>query len=133
VIIYKHFPEQAEGLLSRCLNSEKILYNEEDDFLGCRHTDIARFMLQKWHFPLELEDCIFHHHDPMSAHNPVKASIVHLADIIANAMGIGTSGERLVPPLDYKAWEQLRLSPSCFDVVIRQAIHQLSVIEPILQ
>lgn len=133
VIIYKHFPEQAEGLLSRCLNSEKILYNEEDDFLGCRHTDIARFMMQKWHFPLELEDCIFHHHDPMSADNPVKASIIHLADIIVNALGIGTSGERFVPPLDYKAWDQLGLSPSCFDVVIRQAIHQLSVIEPFLQ
>ncbi|SPD75909.1 putative signal transduction protein [uncultured Desulfobacterium sp.] len=133
VIIYKHFSEQAESLLRRCIESENILYREEDIFLGCRHTDISRLMLQEWHFPPELEDMVFSHHDPMSARNPVEASILHLADIITNGLGMGTSGERLVPPLDYKAWELLGLSPGCFDVVIRQAIHQLSIIEPFLQ
>jgi hypothetical protein len=59
--------------------------------------------------------------------------LVHLADIITNGLGIGTSGERFVPPLDQVAWENLGLSPTCFDLVTKQAIHQFLALESILE
>ncbi|MBW1850582.1 MAG: HDOD domain-containing protein [Deltaproteobacteria bacterium] len=133
VVVYGHFPRQAKSLLMHCMASEKILYKEEKRVLGCRHTDIARYLLQAWNFPPDLENNIFYHHNPMSAHNPVHAAIVHLADIIVNGLGIGSSGEKLVPPLSNEAWEHLGLPPSSFEVIIRQAIHQLSSLESFLQ
>ncbi len=133
IIIFKHFPQQARALLSGCMASEKNLYTQETNYLGCRHTDIARYLLQEWNFPLVLEDNIFHHHKPMAAHNPIQASLIHLADIIVNAVGIGSSGENLVPPLQHEAWERLQLPQSSFEVIITQAIHQLSFLEPFLQ
>ena len=51
---------------------------------------------------MSLEDMVQNHHDPQRSKNKMEASIVHLADIITNAMGIGTSGERFVPPLMMK-------------------------------
>jgi hypothetical protein len=54
---------------------------------------------------------------------------VHLADIIVNAFGIGSSGEQFVPPLDYEAWDDLGLAISVFEVAAKQAIHQFNSLE----
>jgi hypothetical protein len=54
---------------------------------------------------------------------------VHLADIIANGLGMGSSGERFVPLLDYKAWEGLGLATNALEVTVKQAIHQFNSIE----
>ena len=43
--------------------------------------------------------------------------------------GIGSSGERFVPPLDYKAWEDLGLAINVFEVAVKQAIHQFNSLE----
>jgi hypothetical protein len=58
---------------------------------------------------------------------------VHLADIMVNALGLGSSGERFVPPLDYKAWDNLDLSPGSFETIIRQATQQLAALETFFQ
>jgi len=133
VLIYKYYPEQAKGLLQGATKSGNCLYEEEISFFGCNHTHIGKYLLRKWKLPLILENNLFYHHNPSIADNPKQATIVHLADIIANGLGLGTSGERLVPPLDYVAWDKLGLSPSCFDTVVRQAVHQLFAIENLLE
>ncbi len=133
VIIYKYFPEQAKALLMRCMEQEKILHREEITLLGCTHTDISRYLLGKWNFPPVLEENIFFHHNPMSAGDPLKASIIHLADIMANGLGMGTSGEYFVPPMDNEAWDLLDLRPSTFEMIINQANHQISALDLFLQ
>ena len=49
-----------------------------------------------------------------------------------NGLGMGSSGVRFVPPLDNAAWEDLNLSTSSFEVVIKQATHQFYSLETIL-
>jgi len=132
-IIYKYFPAHASALVNQTLISRNLIVQEERECLGCRHTDIGKYLLKKWKLPFSLENNISCHHNPMTANDPVQASIVHLADIIANALELGSSGEKLVPPLNPKAWDILGLAPSCFDVVIKQAINQLSAFDNFLQ
>jgi hypothetical protein len=74
---------------------------------------------------LSLEDCIRHHHDTERSRNRGESSIVHLADIMANVMGIGSSGERLIPPLNQEAWVQLGITPNTLSVTMEQAEQQL--------
>ncbi len=132
LIIYTNYPEQAKAIISHGISKKNLLFNEEISHLGCTHSDVAEYLLNKWHFPSEITDSVSNHHHPMRARNPLYATIVHLSDIIVNALGIGCSGEHLVPPLNFESWEKLNLSPSSFDVIIRQAVHQLSVLEPFL-
>jgi len=132
-VIYKYFPEHASALLRSSATSGKFLYTEEKKFLGCRHTDLGKYLLKKWNLPFSLENNVFCHHNPSNAKDPVHATIVHLADVMANALELGSSGERFVPPLDYKAFINLGIPPSCFEVVIRQAIDQLSAFDNFLQ
>jgi HD-like signal output (HDOD) protein len=125
-IVYQYFPGHANVLLYRSLESGRLLYQEERECLGCRHTDIGRYLLQKWKLPFNLENNVACHHNPSTANDPVQAAIVQMADIISNALGLGTSGERFVPNFDHEAWDSLGLSPSCIDVVIRQGVNQLT-------
>ena len=133
LILYSYFPEEARNILSRARSTNMLLYLQENDSLGCNHTDIVKQLLQQWKLPMVLENNVFYHHDPSVASQPVPATLVHLADIITNSLGIGTSGERFVPPLDNEAWDNLGLSPTCFDIVVKQATHQFFALESMLE
>ena len=133
LILYSYFPDQSRSILSRARSSDNLLYLQENDHLGCNHTHVVRHLLQQWKLPMVLENNVYFHHSPGEAQQPVPATLVHLADIMTNGLGIGTSGELFVPPLDHEAWENLGLSPNSFDVVVNQATHQFFALESMLE
>ena len=47
--------------------------------------------------------------------------MVHVADLIANALGLGSSGEPGVPPLDSHAWECIGLPPEAVEDILDEA------------
>jgi HD-like signal output (HDOD) protein len=132
LILYSYFPAESRSILSRARSSDRLLYQQENDYLGCNHTHLVKQLLQQWKLPMVLENNVFYHHSPSEAQQTIPATLIHLADIITNSLGIGTSGERYVPSLDNTAWESLGLSPSCFDVVVKQATHQFFALESML-
>jgi len=132
LILYSYFPEESRNIIGRARLSDRLLYQQETDYLGCNHTHLVKQLLQQWKLPMVLENNVFYHHSPSEAQQPIPATLVHLADVITNSLGIGTSGERYVPPLDTVAWENLGLSPTCFDVVVKQATHQFFALESML-
>ncbi len=133
LIIYCNFPEDSRNILQRSQTTNNLLYEIERDLFSCDHSHIAKHLIQQWKLPISLENNIFYHHNPSEARQQVPATLVHLADIITNGLGIGTSGERFVPPLDTEAWDDLGLSPTCFDIVIKQATHQFFALESMLE
>jgi HD-like signal output (HDOD) protein len=133
LILYLYFPDESRNILSRSRNNNKLLFEEEQNHLGCDHAEVGKQLMEQWKLPLILENNVLYHHNPSEAQQPIPATIVHLADIIVNSLGIGSSGEKFVPPLDCEAWENLNLPPSSFDTVIGQATHQFYSLESILQ
>ncbi len=133
LILYLYFTEESRNILSRSRHNNKLLYEEEHDYLGCDHAQVGKQLMEQWKLPPILENNVLYHHMPSKAQQPIPAAIVHLADIMVNSLGIGSSGEKLVPPLDTAAWECLDLPLSCFDTIIGQATHQFYALESILQ
>ena len=133
LILYLYFTDESCNILSRSRNNQTLLYAEETNYLGCDHAQIGKQLMEQWKLPLILENSVLYHHNPSEAQQPIPATIVHLADIIVNSLGIGSSGEKFVPPLDTAAWENLDLPLSSFDTVIGQATHQFYSLESILQ
>jgi hypothetical protein len=70
--------------------------------------------MQNWKLPVILEQALGYHHQPTLAQNLLEASIVHIADILINALMIGTSGERFVPPVIPEVWTELKLPAEIF-------------------
>ena len=132
LIFYIYFPDESRNVLARSRNRNNLMYKEEIDYLGCDHAQLGVQLMKQWKLPLILENNVLYHHKPSEAQQSVPATIVHLADIIVNSLGIGSSGEKCIPPLDYDAWENLELSPSSFETVIEQAIHQFQGLESVL-
>lgn len=129
VLLYIYYPEDSLNILSHSQESDKLLYEVENLYLNCNHTHFAKHLMQHWKLPLILQNNVFYHHNPSAAQHPIPATIVHLADIIANGLGMGSSGERFVPPLDYKAWEDLGLAINVLEVAVKQSIHQFNSLE----
>ena len=132
LIIYKYFPDQAKDLFQIVSNSSESLYDAEASYLRCRHPEIGRFLFKKWKLPKPLEDSVFFHHRPTSSNKPIEAGIVHIADIVVNGLGLGSSGERYIPLFDDSVWDNLKLIPTIFKSIIDQVTHQLSVFETLL-
>ncbi len=77
---------------------------------GFDHAAVGATLLDAWNLPLHIRKTVAYHHEPhQSTAFPMEAAIVHIADIVATAMQVGSSGERLVPPLNLKAWDLIRV------------------------
>lgn len=126
---YKYFHEQAKLLLQLARKTGICLYTIEQTCLGINHAEIAEHLLKKWNFSDTLINSIVYHHSPHHSPDPEAASIVHLADIAVNALGVGHSGEQIIPRFEPQVWEQLQITPSAFKTAIDQTVHQLDVME----
>lgn len=101
------------------------LYQAEREHLGFDHADTGHALLAEWNLPTSLIDPVAHHHRPsQSVAYPREAAVLHLADIVANAFGFGSSGEHLVPPLDDAAWNLLQIPAVQMDSILRQVEQQ---------
>ena len=125
LVLYNYLPIESLYAATVARNKHNLLYVTERDLFNFDHATIGGDLLNKWQIALFLEDCIRHHHEPQKSKNRVESSIVHLADIIANAMGIGSSGEKLIPPLNQETWMQLGITPNVLSVTMEQAEQQL--------
>jgi HD-like signal output (HDOD) protein len=125
LVCYNYMPKESLYTFITAKNSRCLLYLAERDVFNFDHAKIGGSLLNRWQMPLSLEDMVCYHHEPQKSKNHVESSILHLADIIANAMGIGTSGERLIPPLHQEAWMLLGLTPNILSLTIEQADRQL--------
>ena len=132
LLLFIYFPDESAAVLHRAFETGQLLFKEEQELLGCDHSEIGKFLTSHWKLPLLLENNVAYHHCPSNSPEPVLTSVVHLADILVHAYGYGTTGEIFVPPLDEQAWMELNLSPSCFESIMKQAQHQFEALENII-
>jgi HD-like signal output (HDOD) protein len=133
LVTFIYFPDEALAAMRHAVAKSICLHAAEKDLFSCHHGHIGKYILNQWRLPLFLENNVCFHHDPMNAPDPAAAALLHVADLLVNALGVGTSGERFVPPLDPRAWEATGLSAGCLEVVITQATNQFNTLEMLLQ
>jgi HD-like signal output (HDOD) protein len=125
LILYTKIPDRAREVLQQARDGEKLLYEVEREVFGFTHAVAGGVLMQSWRLPASLEEAVMFHHNPRAATRfPAEAAIVHVSDIIAHALQLGSSGERYVPPLDPSAWERLQLSPGILASVEDQVDRQ---------
>jgi HD-like signal output (HDOD) protein len=133
LITFIYFPNEALAVMRHAAKTSVCLHAAEKDLFGCHHGHIGKYILNQWQLPLILEHNVCFHHDPMNAPDPATAALVHVADLLVNALAVGTSGERFVPPLDPKAWQAAGLPAGCIEMVVTQAVNQFNTLEFLLQ
>ncbi len=124
LVLFLNAPEQMQKVMSH-YHEEGLLYDSESHVLGVDHAAVVGMLLEVWRLPEMLQEAVAYHHLPnQSPHYPIAASIVHVADIIAHSMELGSCGEHFVPPLNAKAWEMLDLPTSLLSSIVEQVDRQ---------
>jgi len=130
LVLFSQAPDAARRVFDLYRRERLLLREAETRVLGFDHQQIGEALLRHWQYPPPLVYAIACHHQPAAGDNPsMEAAIVHLADHLVNAMQIGSSGERHVPPLHMKAWQSLRLPTSALASVITAIDQQIEAVQ----
>lgn len=124
--IYKNLPSAGREMLLYAQQTDCLLRSAEMEVLGFDHGQIGAMLMQKWKLPVILEQAVGYHHKPARSQHPLEASLVHIADILINALMIGTSGERFVPPMIPEAWTELGLPTEIFTKSVQLVDRQVA-------
>lgn len=126
LVMVTELPERFHALIAESAAEGELLYKVERRRLGFDHADVGAALLRYWNLPESLAIAVGAHHRPRPADGAchIGASIVHVADIIAHTLESGDGGECFVPPLDARAWDQLRLPVTVLPWILTQVQSQ---------
>ena len=129
LVLYSRAPQETKQVFALYQSERLLLHEAEKRVLGFDHQQIASAVMQQWKFPANLIQAVACHHHPESAESArQEASVVHLADHLVNALQLGSSGERNIPPLSMRAWETLGLPTTALPAIVTSMEAQLGAV-----
>ena len=130
IILLLEFPKEYKEAMNEAeLKNITIVETERDHFIA-NHADIGSWLAEKWLFPRNLVEVIKYHHNPhLSKNAPIETAIVHLADILLRAKGVGFAGDPFVPAVNSVAFEALKLSETDLKEILEEMENALGVTE----
>ncbi|MBI4378943.1 MAG: HDOD domain-containing protein [Nitrospinae bacterium] len=119
VVLKLELPKESEDIEKRIQERNISMFEAENEVLEFTHATVGNWLCEKWNLPKNLSDPIAYHHQPhLSRSAPRQTAMVHLSDILVKAIGFGFSGDSLVPMVDKRAWESLRITPEMLEEII---------------
>jgi HD-like signal output (HDOD) protein len=127
LILLSHTPRIIGEAMLAASRTRNALYVLEKQMLGFTHTDVGTALLKAWNLPASHQEAVATHHNPSKARRfKQEAATIHVADILATAMGMGSSGNALVPDVVPEAWEQLEIDSSALIPMTEEADYEVS-------
>ena len=121
LVLVMRAPDETRRVFERAAERGIVLYEAERETIGFDHGRIGGALMDHWSMPEALREAIRCHHEPAKAERfPLEAATVHVADILANALQYGSSGERFVPPISAGAWSKLGIDPPMISFAVEQ-------------
>lgn len=133
LVLYQHQPDRSRACLQVAQKANELLHLIEFRAFGFDHADVGGALLENWKLPGSLSEPVVNHHRfLLSARYPLENAVVHVADIIAAAMGPGNNGEHLVPALEGAAWDFVGVPERHLGAVVADVERQFNDVAKIL-
>lgn len=121
VIIAQSFPAEHRQIRDVVRGKNCLQIEAEQEVLGVTHPEVAMWLLKKWALPSKMIYPIAYH----SNFHPRRefadrTAVVHLADILCRAKGVGNPGDQRMPRIDPNAWSLLKLSMTDLEAICQQ-------------
>lgn len=125
LILYSRMHQKEKQILDECQKNNILLHRMEFKEYGFDHAQVGEALIHQWNLPENLQEAVgFHHRPKLALHFPIEASVVHLADIIVNALQLGNSGEQLVPNLDEDGFNRIHIPVKQLNKIVDEIEHQ---------
>jgi putative nucleotidyltransferase with HDIG domain len=127
LLVYRRVPELAREALLRAQHNNVPLYRAEQEVMGFDHAMVGAEILRKWKLPEHFQEATEFHHNPGLAQRfPSDTALIHIADVVSDALQYGNSGDPHVPPMDPQAWQLAGLSDDIVSPVIADVEQQFN-------
>jgi putative nucleotidyltransferase with HDIG domain len=109
VVLRQADPERFDQVLARCRATNVAAAEAERELFGSDHAEVGGWLAERWGLPADIVEAIACHHRPDDAtRNPALASLVHIANSLAQRAGYPwASGVDDRGP-DARAWESVQ-------------------------
>jgi HD-like signal output (HDOD) protein len=132
LLLFSQAPEATQQVFQLYQNEKLLLREAEQRVLGFDHQQVAGALLTQWKYPAGLVQAVAYHHSPGSSDlAPLETAVVHISDHLVNALQLGSSGERFIPPLNTKAWTRLGLSVESLGTLTNTIEEQLEAVQEV--
>ena len=113
LLVLSSFPKRFELASNKSVQEKIPLVAAEKEVLGFTHCEVGSALMKTWNLPISQQEAVGYHHKPQfSRRFPIDSSVVHIADVCINAIGIGSSGSSLVPQFIPEAWDRINVDIS---------------------
>lgn len=127
VILTNFFPDEFRAVLAELREKRCLIKEAEMSIIGVHHGLYGKWLAEHWGFPEPLMEAVQYHHAPGACKkNRELASVVHLGDILARGLGVGSGGDASMPLIDEVAWETLKLDETRLDRIVAETIDALT-------
>ncbi len=134
LVLVLRAPEKMSEALERSRIEKIPLCQTETAVFGFDHAALGGALLEWWKLPPALVDMVRWHHKPSAARYAItEASVIQFADFLSSALGIGNSGQPLVPPFCSDGWIRSHLDHSDLAKVMDSMLVKCAEISGILQ
>lgn len=115
-------PEEYGKVTAALLSApDRFVHEVEHDTIQCTHGRAGRWLAAHWKFPPALIAPIELHHAPDRARvNWNLVGVIHAADILARATGIGDAPWDKVPTPNRQVFDELKLDAATLDTCMRE-------------
>ena len=134
-LILDEFVDASKVEIFKVAGEQKLSFEmAEAAVVGMNHADAGAAVLDQWHFPAELVAAARWHHCPEAAGEYESiASIVHVAEFLSYAEGIGTGIDGLGYHLSQEAIDNLGVRKKDLEWVASHTLDKMRDLEKLLK
>ena len=125
LVLVLRAPDEVMTMVELARDRGVMLFETERERIGTDHARLGGALMDRWSMPEALREAVRLHHEPNKAERyPDEAAVIHVADILANALQLGSSGERFVPQISAGAWARLGIAPQMMGFAVEDLDRQ---------
>ncbi len=127
IILDQYQPELYSPVIDHAQRDGILIVDAEKELLGPTHAVVGGWIMEKWRLPPIIVNMVQMHHKPSQAVNCREmVSAVHVGDIIARAIGIGSGGDFRIPAIDQSVQSIFLIDASGLNRILNRTIAELS-------
>lgn len=124
--------DDFERIMAKVANEGCSFVEAEKELLGITHAELGGKILERWEFPVEIQQAVLHHHDPEALEMAPLIALIALANTLVISMGIGVGADGLATKMRGEGLRRFGITQPHLDMCMANLLQELEQAEELL-